>query len=703
MRQHGRSRLLRGNEPIALAPAKTLSNGRLVLTPSLPLDPMTQYTIIVDGIEDSGGNRLSAPVTIGFTTGEQFDADGPSVSLRAQPRMLRLVFSEPIDVTSALAIPALLTSIDQHDETRYARVEPITVDWSEDRRELRIVPSNAFMPGRQYSVHTGNLVDLTGVGAKSSSLQFVPSADPAPEPTRVAIYPADGSNSVPLNVIMLVHFSRAVEMPVVRLYEDDRQVTATAPQTSSIALLQRPLKSASRYRITVDSFRHEYDNEIASVSSSFTTGEANDRVLLQFVSSSPANGETGVAPETPWELTFSEPLAPVFSLPFGPRASGGMPFRTTTATLGSQLTIRAIPAWPAASLIELTLLPGPPLADWAGNRLNQQRTLNFRTAAINDPVPPVLESVAPSSGTTVPGNRARVELRFSKPVAIGAGVQVFYGSQRVEVNGIYSEDFRTVTYNLRPPPNSRVTLIGTDAIRDSAGNSISPFVLEYPTGDNLPSGDPVAELAEPRGAETYPPAATILIRFDRVMRPDSVVNAIRVTENGNNTAGSIETLEGGRAYRFRPNALFPAGAAVRVFLLPTAEDTEGRPVYRSHDSIALGGFTIAGGARTLSVQATGFEGGAPADSVLEVEFNGELDASTIGADSVWLSSGGGAGSGLRFAARWTRSALHAECAIEARRRVRIDRRRRFTRTRWRCLPRTGHAIHRRPDRGTSGS
>jgi len=218
----------------------------------------------------------------------------------------------------------------------------------------------------------------------------------------------------------------------------------------------------------------------------------------------------------------------------------------------------------------------PAVQDWTGQQLRQQMSFTIRTAAINDPVPPVLESAIPAAGSTIPGGKAEVTLRFSKPVSLGAGaLEVFYGAQKADVKGVYSSDFRSVTYTLLPPENSRVTIVGTDAIRDNADNAMAPFVLEYPTGDTAPSGAPSAKLSEPSKLSDVSPDTDIVIRLDRIMEPASVLSSIRVTQDGQNVQGWIEVLESGRSYRFHPSARFNAGAQVKVFILPAAQDPMG--------------------------------------------------------------------------------------------------------------------------------
>ncbi len=399
-----------------------------------------------------------------------------------------------------------------------------------------------------------------------------------------------------------------------------------------------------RYRIEVDGFRDQFDNDVPPASSSFTTGAGTSYAALSLVSSSPADGEAGVDPATPLTLTFNNSLLPFVYLEGGPQSSRAIPFRYTTRTDGPALIVAPEPAWPGASAISLTLMSQthyglPTIADLTGRKLINSLRVGFRTAAVNDPVPPVLESVEPAPGSTIPGGKASISLRFSKPVAIPTGtLQVFYGADKASVAGVYSQDFRTVTYNLLPPPNSRVTLVHEGDIRDNADNPMEPFVLEYPTGESLPFGPPTARLTEPQTYSGVPADTKITIRFDRVMDSASVPPAIHVTQDGQNVSGSIEVIEDGRAYRFHPDAPFQAGASVKVFISASAKDTNGQ-AYRPDTTGYLYFFVATGGPGSFAIVQRGFYRIAPADSILEVEFSGDLDPASVNDYSVWLRRG----------------------------------------------------------------
>lgn len=633
--------LRRGSETIPLTSRLESQPERIVLIPVVPLSPNATYQLAVDGVSDSYGNKLDRPATVNFTTGERVDVAGPSMTVRTGDATdpIRVTFSELVDPTSVPAQAVRLEWIDWRGGSGYRVTVAVDLSWSADRRELIITPRKALSPGTKYTL-TFSAMDLAG-NAGSSSRDFTLAAEDR-APVRITVVPPDGSADVPLNALIQVVFSRPVPLPPIRLYEDDVEVPARVQLMS----IQRKLQPNRRYRIEVDGFIDDRGNEIPVLRSSFTTGAITDFTAPQLISSSPANNEAGVAIDVPWLLNFSETIYPLVYLDSNVRASREMPFRVSTGVSGSQLSLTPSPSWPAAASLELSIPPRthfgtPSVTDLANNRLRGQINLSFKTAAVNDPVPPILESATPPAGTIISGDSATITLRFSKPVMLPAdGLRVFYGSQPSDVRGMFDAEFRTVTLALRPPANSRVTIVGSDAIRDNADNPVEPFILEYPTGENRPGGAPKPTLAEPRDSATDVPAASaVTIRFDRAMDTASVLQSIRLTQNGENVAGSTAALEDGRTYRFTPSAPFSARAQVRVFILAGAADIEGR-AYSPDPSGYFATFFIASGSTSpLSVLRRGFPVEAEAGATLEVAFNADLDPASIGDDSVWLRSG----------------------------------------------------------------
>jgi hypothetical protein len=637
-------RLMNGGQQIGFISVTGAQSGRLLFRPEVPLQPLTDYQLTIDGVQDAGGNVLTTPQTISFRTGDQYDAIGPSiVSLHAQKigQPITVQLSETIDLT---ALPVTTDFLTFRDSAGYQHIEPASAAWSDDTLTLTITPARNLQSGITYTLNPG-ATDLAGLPVTALSIvgtTFIPSDDPDTSPVLVRIYPQDGSASVPTNVSLYITFTRSVLTPLIRLYQDDRLVQTVARANTSSLRLSQALQPNTQYRIQTDAFVDDQGNNVAPASSAFTTGASSDFSSLQFVSATPANNAAGVAVDTTWQLAFNQPLVPIFFLDFPPSSTRNIPYRSLYSINGKEFDITPSPAWPAASTISMVLSPSsrasiPSVTDWTGRTITQQIPLSFKTAAINDPTPPVLESVDPPAGTTIPGGVSSISLRFSKPVGVATSgsLQVFYGATVANPSGAYSADFRTITYKVQAPANSRITIIGTD-LRDNADNPLDPFVLEFPTGDLIPTGAPQAQMTEPT-FNSITSTTGITVRFDRVMNSDSVVQAFHVTQDGQNLAGTIDVSENGRTYRFRAAAPYNAGSNIRIFILPTAVDLNGTSFNTSFPPFAQ--FTIPGKPGTLNISQYSFRRTAPSDAVLAIEFDADLDPASVDRDTVWLRVG----------------------------------------------------------------
>lgn len=632
---------------------KSSDGNRVTCRPASLLRPLTTYQLIVEGVQDGSGNTMDGRTVVSFVTGEILSEASITAKYRfdSAAAPLTIQFTQSVDITPLLDSPQLLRTTDSRGGQGSTVYLPIGVAWSDDRTLLTVTPRQPLLEGVTYTLTLNGLTGSGGGSVSPTEFSFTPGLVTELIPARVAIIPADGSTQVPLNAALQVAITgnRNVS-PALRLFENGTQVNVnfTAYVGSyfvpGLTVLQRTLKPDMSYRIEVDGFTDALGNQVPPTTSTFTTGSAGSYNYLSLTSSSPASQEVGVSPDSPWTLSFNMPLVPVAFIE-RPQSSRAMPFSFSTQVQGNQLILAASPSWPAASTISLFMYPSrsglPSVLSWTGSPLLSALGLSFRTAAINDPTPPVIESVEPPAGSILPGGKATVSIRFSKPVELPSnGLQVFYGADKASVSGYFSKDYRTITYPLLPPPDSRVTFAGTSDIRDNAGNSIAPFVLEYDTGETLPWGTPTAKLTEPAQMWSVPADTKFTVRFDRVMDSASVLTAIRVTENGQNTEGSIEVLEGGRSYRFYPAAPFRPGAAVKVFLLRTAQDPTGLPVYNNDWPVSL---NVAGTSTTaappLELIRSGFLRTAPVDATLEFQLSADLDPSSVNSESVWLRQG----------------------------------------------------------------
>ena len=629
---------------------------RLLLVPEVLLDPNSSYELTIGSVTGGTGRPLTNPRTIRFRSGADLDLTSPEATprfgLADEPIVIR--FSEPMNTAGLSETP--LTWIDwRGGGSGFTVVAPVRADWASDRRTLTITPLQPLR-NLEHKLNLG-VVDLAGNGSDrvlgNFEYTFTPPLTlPAVPQTAVTLSPADGSTNVPLNARLLILLNVTAALPVqFRLYENGVLTEVSVDALTTSARISYPLQAGRQYRMEVAAFTDLYGRQYAAQSATFTAGTQQERSPLRFVSSTPTAGEAGVAIDRPWTLSFDKPLSPFF-IYSRPQSSRNVPYSVRYEFEKEKLTARPSPTWPAAASIQWTVgVRGSfesSITDWAGNEMMQPVSLNFRTAALNDPNPPKLLSISPEPGTLLSaGPLAYITLRFSKPVDIPRdALQLFQGSTRAEPRLVYSADFTMLTISFLPAPDTRVTIIGSNAIRDNAENPLESFVIEYPTGGAVPYGYPSWRMTEPLDTLRASANTPVRLTFDRTMNVASAQGSIRVTENGQNVSGTLTASPDGKIFTFQSAMPYAAGATVRVAVLSTMRDPDGLPTLATTYGLDAATFFVMSPPAVLPAQPAafaiarrGFHSTSPANGVLEVEFSQEVDTGSIQMDSVWLRHG----------------------------------------------------------------
>jgi hypothetical protein len=179
--------------------------------------------------------------------------------------------------------------------------------------------------------------------------------------------------------------------------------------------------------------------------------------------------------------------------------------------------------------------------------------------------------------------------------------------------------------------------MGTDAIVDRAGNPVTPFSFQYPTGAAEVSGRPSVTSVTPSGGAANVGAQTpIVLHFNKAMDPQSLAKAVRITQDGENVTGKVDTVDSNRGVQFTPAGPYKAGSRIDIFVLETAADPSGLTLAERYNSFF---FVAAGPAPSATVDQTGFGSTVAPDAALEVAFDRPIDPKTITRDNVWLRVG----------------------------------------------------------------
>jgi hypothetical protein len=141
-------------------------------------------------------------------------------------------------------------------------------------------------------------------------------------------------------------------------------------------------------------------------------------------------------------------------------------------------------------------------------------------------------------------------------------------------------------------------------------------------------------------ATNVAPTTPVKIQFSKAMNPASLPASVRVTQDGEEIFGALETLDSDHAVQFTPKVPYQAGSRIDVFVLTTAADPAGLTINQTWQSR----FTVAGtagqsGETLLSVARTGFGGSVVPDAALALVFDHDLAAATVVGENLWLRAG----------------------------------------------------------------
>jgi hypothetical protein len=649
----GRIRLMMGDVSLPLvAMPDDLQRARLA--PATPLLPQTTYTFVVEGVRDLSGNAMAGSVTRTFTTGDFMDASSPNAVVygaAATNIPIRVLSSEPLSPATVDSRTIRLNKASAIASSYYWIPVPATPVLSGDGLGITLTPRDPLIPGWPYQVVVGTLRDFAGNPATSSNGPNMPgatfTAGYGPDTTApvATIVPADGSTDVPLNTRLGVIFSKPyLSQPVssiLRVTADGHPISGSFQSGSLYFTPDMPLTPGTTYRIDVASVIDAAGNVSSPASSTFTTtsSAAPGYTSFQLLSTTPANGDVGVPVDSPIVLNFNRQVDPTTVGAIAIFTS--FPVNGSFTTSGRTVTFTPTEPWPSAASVNLIINTrfNTTVTDLAGNGLAYSPGLYFKAAAAPDPTPPELLSVSPESGTLLVPPSVTFRLSFTKTVATGSGgIVIFNGSQQGSATVSYApNDPHTLVVSANVPANSQITLIGTDAIVDRAGNPVTPFSFQYPTGTAEVSERPTVTSVTPNtGAANVGAQTPIVLHFNKTMDPQSLAKAVRVTQDGENFAGKLDTVDSNRGVQFTPASPYKAGSRIDIFVLETAADPAGLTLYQRYNSF----FTVAGGtAPFATADQTGFGGSVAPDAVLEVAFDRPIDPKTITPDNVWLRVG----------------------------------------------------------------
>jgi hypothetical protein len=332
-------------------------------------------------------------------------------------------------------------------------------------------------------------------------------------PSLVSSTPAANATHVAVGTAFTLTFSEAMDEASVKLSLSPA-VTVQAPAFASADTVATfttgaPLAAATSYTATVTG-QSQAGVELGSTQFTFTTADAVD-TTAPTLTSTPANGSSGVPVSTHLVLLFSEPMAPAsLSLSTQPQVDwGAVSWNTqnTTATF----------ATPPSSLLGNTGYAVVVSAtDVAGNALsNATATITFTTSAAPDTTPPTVVDAQPASGSSGVNVSSDLQVSFSEPMDRTAA-NVFSVSPSTGCTPTFDASNTVLLCHPSGPlayATQYTVTVSTNA-KDAAGNALAaPFSFSFITAQAPDTTAPTIVSSPANGASNVALDAGLVLTF----------------------------------------------------------------------------------------------------------------------------------------------------------------------------------------------
>jgi hypothetical protein len=661
--------LTTGGSPVALTPTFSDANQLLTLMPVQPLlAPNATYTLTITGVKDTAGNVMTSTVTNTFTTGPTFDLSNGSVISADPPNGAtnigtnvtpRVVFSKrmnPLSVVTSSNEAFNSGSVVLYNQAT-GQFVPATVIMSADRTTATLTPTAPLTPNTSYAFEVSYQEYCYDVAGNYSNYYYgtfvTGTGSDTTHATVSTISPVNAQTGVPLNPQIIAVMSDTVDPTTIT----NSSITLTPQGGSAIAgtvtlasdgvtLTYVPsvvLSASTVYNVSVGGFNDAQSNPVTTFTSSFTTGTTQfGSGSFTLLSTSPANGATGISVTSPVTFNMSNLINPASVNPNSVEVyeyNTGVFVAGTYAVNGASVTFTPLTQYPANTLMQMYVYE---LADEAGNTSNVNGG-TFTTANTVDHTAPTV-SITPANGTTNAGLNTQVVLKFSKsinPATISSSsVNLLNGDVPLNPSTSISLDNRTVILNYNNaalPAGATLTVTASSLITDLSGNALANTTSQFTTTAGVSNSAPSVISMLPGNGASLVPANTVITLFTSTpMNAGTIPGALHISQNGVIISGTTNMGSNGQSVEFTPGSALTAGATIQVFLDSTAQD-----VYGNYLTYYSGQFTVAGSPTNTAAQAetsNPFPGATnvPLNTVIQVEYDQPLLASTVNNSNVTL-------------------------------------------------------------------
>jgi hypothetical protein len=375
---------------------------------------------------------------------------------------------------------------------------------------------------------------------------------------------------------------------------------------------------------------------------------------LSLVSSTPAGNATNVATNSTITLNFNNPLDPATVSSNTLRVlngyNGNEQIAGTYQVTGSQVVFTPAGPLPVNANIYVTAYGGP--TDVAGDTYpgNYTNLFSFTTSGSGTPAaaPFQVTAFSPVAGTTNVGLRAPVVATFNRsfnPNTINqsnaaSDFALYAGDNLNCTSYMKSQDNTTLQFNCYPlPASTTMTAFVNSNLQDMSGNAVANFSSQFSTSaaDSSTQGTVVSSRPG-NGASAIGVNSPLLLFTSLPVNASTASAGLQVAQNGAAISGTVQVLDNGYTIEFTPSAPFAPGSLIQWFTTTSLIDA----TYGNGFTTTSGYFNIAGDTSTLppTIQVSSpalYSYYTPAlNSIVDLQFNTPLDASTVNSSNIYL-------------------------------------------------------------------
>ena len=413
-------------------------------------------------------------------------------------------------------------------------------------------------------------------------------------PTVISETPPNAAVGICPNAVITATFSKAMNPSTINattftvapgvtgtITHDTTNTIFTFTPSSSLAL-------STAYTATITTGAKDmFGNALASnFVWTFTTG-ANPCVAPAVISESPANGATGVCPNTTVTATFDRAMNPatINATTFTLAGPGTTPVAGAVTYNASSNTATFTPssALDLSTLYTATITTGA--KDTFGNALASNFVWTFTTGA-SLCAPPTVISVTPPNGSSGICPNTVVTATFSEamnPATINTTTFTVTGPGTTPVAGVVTYAGSTATFTPNNPLalSTLFTATITTGAKDLFGIPLaSNFVWTFTTSTTSCGAPIVISVAPPDGSSGICPNTVVTATFNEAMK-SSTINTTTFTLTGPGTtpvAGVVTYVASSNTATFTPNNPLALDTLYTATITTGAEDLAGDPL-----------------------------------------------------------------------------------------------------------------------------